>query len=70
MRNQCIVQLLGRNRIWIENYRGITKYSSEEVKIQTEEGIIQILGQNLMIEYYSNEELEHIFDLLMSIRKN
>ena len=57
MRDGCIVQLHGREGIWIENYRGILKYSSDEVKIQAKEGVIQILGGNLMIEYYSNEDM-------------
>lgn len=66
MRDRCIVQLHGREGIWIENYRGIIKYSCDEVKIQAKEGIIQILGSNLIIEYYSNEDM-HVKGLIKEV---
>ena len=66
MRDRCIIQLHGREGVWIENYRGILKYSSEEVKIQAKEGIIRILGSNLIIEYYSNEDM-HVKGLIKEV---
>ena len=66
MRDRCIVQLHGREGVWIENYRGISKYSSDEVKIQAKEGVIQILGSNLIIEYYSNEDM-HVKGLIKEV---
>lgn len=66
MRDYCIVQLHGREGVWIENYRGINKYNGDEVKIQTKEGVIQILGNNLIIEYYSNEDM-HVKGLIKEV---
>lgn len=66
MRDRCIIQLHGREGVWIENYRGILTYHSDEVKIQAKEGIIQILGTGLLIEYYSNEEM-HVKGLIKEV---
>ncbi len=60
------MQLHGREGIWVENYRGILKYTRNEVKIQAKEGIIQILGNNLLVEYYSNEDM-HVKGLIKEV---
>ena len=43
--------------VWIENYKGIIAYDETTVKINTNQFIITILGQNLSIDSMTTEEL-------------
>ena len=51
-----ILTIVGQMELLVENYRGILEYT--ELRIQTRIGQIRIIGKNLMIEYYTNDEMK------------
>ena len=53
-----IATIIGQNEICIENYRGILEYTDKLIRIQTKLGRIHVLGRNLQIEYYTNDEMK------------
>lgn len=53
-----IVTTIGQNEACIENYRGILEYTDKLIRIQTKLGRIHVLGRNLQIEYYTNDEMK------------
>lgn len=53
-----IIQLKGQRSLYIENYRKLLVYTEKKISILTKSGIIEIHGTNLLIRYYSKEELE------------
>ena len=53
-----ILQLTGRNVLYIENYRKLLCYTREQIRILTKSGIIEVNGCNFIIRYYSKEDLE------------
>lgn len=54
----AIVTITGQNEAYIENYRGILEYSKESILIQTKTCLINISGECLVIDYYTNEEMK------------
>lgn len=40
----------GNREIYIENYKGILEYTSEEIRLSTTIGVVRILGKNLKVE--------------------
>ena len=42
----------------IGNYRGITEYTEELVRVQTKGGQIRLTGRQLQVEYYTNDEMK------------
>lgn len=55
--NIPIIKVTGRNDIYIENHKGIVEYSSEILRINSEIGIIKIMGKNLYIKEINKEEI-------------
>ncbi len=53
-----IVTLTGNREAWIENYRGIVEYSDTFVLLQGKACQIGILGKELSIDYYTNEDMK------------
>lgn len=53
-----IVTVTGQNEACVENYRGILEYTDKLIRIQTKLGRIHVLGRNLQIEYYTNDEMK------------
>lgn len=51
------VSLIGNRQLTIENYKGIIEYSSDKIRINTEKGLIKIIGQNLEINTVTTEEI-------------
>lgn len=49
------VELMGKSRISIENFRGILDYNENCIKVNTTEGIIKIDGDSLFIESITDE---------------
>ena len=55
----CPLQTLSGNReMLIENYRGILIYTREVVLVQAKTIRIRIEGKNLVIQYYTNDEMK------------
>ena len=53
-----LVTVIGQNEICVENYRGILEYTDKLIRIQTKLGKIHVIGRNLQIEYYTNDEMK------------
>lgn len=49
------VELMGKKRISIENFRGVLDYNENCIKINSTEGIIKIDGDSLLIESITDE---------------
>lgn len=62
-----IVTATGDREIYVENYKGILEYSNEKIKLQTKTCYLTIAGKNLVISYYTNDEMK-ITGFIQSIR--
>ena len=58
IQNASVITILGRNELWIENYRGIIEYTDTLIRVQTRAGQIRIQGKRLRIQYYTNDEMK------------
>ncbi|HEX3078468.1 MAG TPA: YabP/YqfC family sporulation protein [Lachnospiraceae bacterium] len=52
-----ILTTTGRCSLCIENYKGIIEYNGNIIKVQTKTGKICIEGCNLVINYFTNDEM-------------
>lgn len=55
MKTAC--EIIGKNRLLIENHYGILGYSMCCIHVRTEYGSIQILGNNLCFDFMSRTRL-------------
>lgn len=53
-----IVTATGNQEVYVENYKGILEYSDEKIKLQTKSCYLTITGRNLVISYYTNDEMK------------
>lgn len=53
-----IVTATGDREVYVENYKGILEYSDEKIKLQTKDCYLTISGRNLIISYYTNDEMK------------
>ncbi len=53
-----IVTLTGQIEVDVENYRGIIEYTDVLIRIKSKNGQIKIIGKNLEIAYYTNDEMK------------
>lgn len=58
LRGASVLTVLGSFEICIENFRGITEYTEELVRIRTKEGQIRITGKKMTVEYYTDTEMK------------
>lgn len=58
VKGTLLVSVQGQNRICIENFRGISSYTSEEIRLVARQKKICITGCNLKIDCYTKEEIE------------
>lgn len=52
-----ILNVMGRNQICLENYKGIIEYTGTIIKVQTKVGKITIEGEGLDIAYFTDDEM-------------
>ena len=52
------LSMTGNKEVFIENYRGIAEYAESSILIQTKTGLLQLTGEKLLIEYYTNEDMK------------
>ena len=52
------VSLHGQNYVRVENFRGISRYSCEEIRLLTRKGCLCIIGSHLEIKTYTRDEIE------------
>ena len=55
-----LLTIAGQSEACIENYRGILEYTDKLIRIQTKLGKIHVIGRNLQIEFYTNDEMKII----------
>ena len=53
-----LITITGQSEACIENYRGILEYTDKLIRIQTKLGKIHVVGKNLQIEFYTNDEMK------------
>lgn len=51
------ISLIGKNEFSIENYKGIVLYSENKIKINTNIGIVAILGYDLTLSKVLSEKI-------------
>ncbi len=54
---QSILELMGDNRILIEQHRGVTEYSREKIGVKLKFGTVCICGCGLELTHMSREQL-------------
>lgn len=53
-----ILTVTGQSELNLENYRGIQEYTDTLIRIQTKTGQIKLRGNDLKVEYYTNDEMK------------
>lgn len=53
-----IVTTIGITEVTIENYRGILEFDNTLIRVSSKTGQIKIHGENLDIQYYTNDEMK------------
>lgn len=53
-----VLTMTGQMELCLENYRGIIEYTDTVVRIQTKIGQIKVSGRNLLVAYYTNDEMK------------
>ena len=54
----AIVNIVGQSELYIENHRGIIEYNNDKIVIQTKSSKIEIIGKNLLIVRFSNDDMK------------
>ncbi len=67
MYGAVIITAMGRNQVLIENYKGIIEYTQEKIRLQTRHCQVTVQGKQLVIEYYTNEEMKAELILLLPV---
>ena len=57
-RGRILLSMHGQEHLWIENFLGLSSYSSEEVRVLIRGGWVKICGSRLEILTYTKEEIE------------
>lgn len=55
--NSCRITLLGRERLVVENHRGLLGYNGKQILLQTPEGRLLITGKELNIGVISPDQV-------------
>lgn len=53
-----IISIVGKNEVLIENHRGILEYNNELIRISTKLGQVRLVGRELNILQYTNDEMK------------
>lgn len=51
------ITMIGNLQIYIENHKGIIEYSNSLIRINTKNGILRIIGKNLLLKNIVIEEI-------------
>lgn len=49
--------MIGNLQIYIENHKGILEYTGEKIRVNTKNGVLRIMGRNLMLKNIVTEEI-------------
>jgi sporulation protein YqfC len=66
------ITMIGQLHIYIENHRGVLKFSNQELRLLLEQGQLLIKGNNFIIKTILPEELllEGVIDQVVYINEN
>lgn len=53
-----ILTITRTNDLCVENYRGMTEYTDQIIRLQSKSGQIKITGKKLEVIYYTNDEMK------------
>ena len=53
-----ILTITGTNDLCVENYRGMTEYTDQIIRLLSKSGQIKITGKKLEVIYYTNDEMK------------
>lgn len=53
-----MMTVLGRQELTVEGHEGILAYETDCIRIRTGKTIVSIVGKQLVIDYYNDEELK------------
>lgn len=53
-----MLTMIGQMELIVENYRGIIEYTDNLVRIHTKDGQIRVIGNDLKVDYYTNDEMK------------
>lgn len=53
-----ILTITGTNDLCVENYRGMTEYTDQIIRLRSKSGQIKITGKKLEVIYYTNDEMK------------
>ena len=53
-----ILTITGTDELCVENYRGMTEYTDQIIRLQSKSGQIKITGKKLEVIYYTNDEMK------------
>ncbi len=54
----AVLTVTGRNEAYVENYKGIMEYTDTKIRLQTKTCQLEIIGTELYIAYYTNDEMK------------
>lgn len=57
-KGNILVSMQGQERVIIENFKGISSYTEEEIRLITKRRKICVTGKRLKIDSYTKEEIE------------
>lgn len=57
-KGEALITLEGQERVRIENFRGISSYTQEEIRLITRKKKLCVAGRRLKIDSYSKDEIE------------
>lgn len=55
-----VATITGQTEAYIENYRGILEYTDTKIRLQTKTCRLEIIGSQLQIIYYTNDDMKII----------
>ena len=58
MYGAVIITAMGRSQVLVENYKGIIEDTREKIRLQTKNCQVTVQGKQLVVEYYTNEEMK------------
>lgn len=57
---ECIITILGKKEIYIENYKGILECTSTYIRVSAKDFRLCIEGSELSVSYYDDDEMKII----------
>ena len=63
MIGEAIITILGRNQVVVNNYRSITEYSANKIRLQAKKCEICVEGTALRLDYFLSDEIKIVGEL-------